>query len=310
MGRIVCIANQKGGVGKTTTAINLAASLAMLGHRSLLVDLDPQANATSGLGLHEHELEKSTYDLLMAEASADDVIADTCQDGLRILPAQRDLVGAEVELVQALAREQRLKDALEPIRDRFDIIIVDCPPSLGLLTINGLSAADGFLVPLQAEYYALEGLSALMDTVSLIRARLNPELKLDGIVLTMFDTRNSLCHQVAEEVRRHFNDGVFNTVIPRNVRLSESPSHGIPVAHYDPSSRGAEAYLALAREMMPAANDAAATETIEKEVVDHGEETPSPRQGLGGADHAGEIDHGADIEHTDRNDCADRSNIA
>ncbi len=251
MGRVVCIANQKGGVGKTTTAINLAASIAICGHKALLIDLDPQANATSGLGVRDTDDGPSTYDLLMGEKSAEDIVRPTTQERLDILPAQRDLVGAEVELVQALAREHRLKEALAPIRNRYDIILVDCPPSLGLLTINGLTAADGVLVPLQCEYYALEGLSALMETVRLIRERLNPDLAIEGILLTMFDTRNSLSHQVAAEVREHFADDVFETTIPRNVRLSESPSHGIPVAHYDATSKGAQAYLDLANELLP-----------------------------------------------------------
>ncbi len=252
MGRVVCIANQKGGVGKTTTAINLSASLAIAGHRVLLVDLDPQANATSGLGVRDLEDRPSTYDLLMGEQSAQEIVAPTTQDGLEILPAQRDLVGAEVELVQALAREHRLAESLAPIRDLYDIILVDCPPSLGLLTINGLTAADGVLIPLQCEYYALEGLSALMDTIRLIRERLNPKLAIEGILMTMFDTRNSLSHQVAEEVRQHFSGDVCETVIPRNVRLSESPSHGVPVVQYDPTSKGAQAYLDLANELLPA----------------------------------------------------------
>jgi chromosome partitioning protein len=251
LGRVVCIANQKGGVGKTTTAINLSASLAISGRRALLIDLDPQANATSGLGVRDIENRASTYDLLMGESSVEDVVASTSQEGLDILPAQRDLVGAEVELVQTLAREHRLTEAIAPIRERYDIILIDCPPSLGLLTINGLTAANSVLIPLQCEYYALEGLSALMDTVRLIRERLNSALEIEGILLTMFDTRNSLSHQVAEEVRQHFGDDVFQTMIPRNVRLSESPSHGVPVAQYDATSRGAQAYLDLAEELMP-----------------------------------------------------------
>lgn len=266
---MICIANQKGGVGKTTTAINLSASLAIGGRRVLLVDLDPQANATSGLGVRETEDQPSTYDLLMGEMPASEIIAQTCQPGLDILPAQRDLVGAEVELVQTIAREQRLADGLLPVRDQYDAIIIDCPPSLGLLTINGLTAADGVLIPLQCEYYALEGLSALMETFRLIRERLNPDLHIEGILLTMFDTRNSLSHQVAEEVRQHFPNDVFTTVIPRNVRLSESPSHGVPVAHYDATSKGAQAYLDLAEELMPRDNGFfAANESPEEETSD------------------------------------------
>ena len=283
MSRVVCIANQKGGVGKTTTAINLSASLAIAGRRVLLVDLDPQANATSGLGVRDLDDRPSTYDLLMGERPASEVITQTCQAGLDILPAQRDLVGAEVELVQTIAREQRLADGLLPVRDQYDIVIVDCPPSLGLLTINGLTAADGVLIPLQCEYYALEGLSALMETFRLIRERLNPALAIEGILLTMFDTRNSLSHQVAEEVRQHFPNDVFTTVIPRNVRLSESPSYGVPVAHYDSTSKGAQAYLDLAEELMPRDLDDAGDEPTREETED-GSATQSSGARPGGLD--------------------------
>ena len=255
MGRIICVANQKGGVGKTTTAVNLATSLALQGKRVLLVDLDPQGNASSGLGLREIE-GPTTYDLLLGERQASETKVATQVESLDLIPASRDLVGAEVELVSAEQREFRLAEALAPVREEFDFILIDCPPSLGLLTLNGLTAADAVVIPLQCEYYALEGLSALLDTVELIRASLNQGLAIDGIVLTMFDTRNSLSHQVSDEVRRHFPDRVFKTVIPRNVRLSESPSHGMPAALYDPASKGAQAYLDLARELLGAGAEA------------------------------------------------------
>jgi chromosome partitioning protein len=288
VGQIVCIANQKGGVGKTTTAVNLAASVAIAGYRVLLVDLDSQASATSGLGTRDTAERPSTYDLLMAERRAEDIIIDTPQERLSLMPAQRDLVGAEVELVSVLAREHRLAEGLASVLDRYDMIFVDCPPSLGLLTINGLTAADGVIIPLQCEYYALEGLSALMDTISLIRERLNPSLELAGIVLTMFDTRNSLSHQVAAEVRSHFPNQVYETLIPRNVRLSESPSHGVPVALYDATSKGACAYIDLAEEVMKALRPAEQTEPAagEKEEVRDGDAPQGAGAGPGGSDSA------------------------
>ena len=250
MGRVLCIANQKGGVGKTTTAVNLAATLSAAEKRTLLIDMDPQASATSGLGARSLGDRPTTYDIIMGERPAREVIVPSQLERLHLLPAHRDLVGAEVELVSVLAREFRLRDALKAVREEYDFILIDCPPSLGLLTVNGLTAADGVLIPLQCEYYALEGLSALMETVNLIRERLNQGLAIQGILLTMFDTRNSLSHQVSEEVRRHFPDRVYRTVIPRNVRISEAPSHGLPVMLYDPTSRGAQAYMDLAREVI------------------------------------------------------------
>lgn len=250
MGRVLCIANQKGGVGKTTTAVNLAATLAAANKRTLLIDIDPQGSATSGLGARDLSARPTTYDIIMGERSVRDAIIPSQLELLQLVPAHRDLVGAEVELVSVLAREFRLREALQAVRLEYDFILIDCPPSLGLLTVNGLTAADGVLIPLQCEYYAMEGLSALLDTVNLIRERLNQTLVVHGIVLTMFDTRNSLSHQVSDEVRRHFPDRVYRTVIPRNVRLSESPSHGLPVLLYDPTSKGAQAYTDLAREMI------------------------------------------------------------
>jgi chromosome partitioning protein len=212
--------------------------------------MDPQGSASSGLGARNLGDQPTSYDVLMAERPAAEAIMPSQVEHLHLLPAHRDLVGAEVELVSALAREFRLADALKPLRERYEFLIIDCPPSLGLLTVNGLTAADSVLIPLQCEYYALEGLSALMDTVALIGERLKPTLAIEGIVLTMFDTRNSLSHQVADEVRSHFPDRVYRTVIPRNVRISESPSHGMPVTIYDPASKGAQAYFDLAREII------------------------------------------------------------
>jgi chromosome partitioning protein len=250
VGRVLAVANQKGGVGKTTTAVNLSAGLALAGQRTLLIDLDPQSSATSGLGLHPQDVDGSVYHLLIGERSPEDVIRSTQIANLSLIPASRDLIGAEIELVPLPRREYRLQEALASVRRQFDFVIIDCPPSLGLLTVNALSAADAVLIPLQCEYYALEGLSALLDTIGFIRQGLNTTLDIEGLLLTMFDTRNSLAHQVVNEVRQHFPEQVFNAVIPRNVRLSECPSYGIPAMVYDAGSRGAKAYAALTQELV------------------------------------------------------------
>ncbi len=250
MGRIICISNQKGGVGKTTTAINLAASLAAAERKTLLVDLDPQGNAGSGLGVDKSQLTGSVYDALINGVPVAELLQPTELRYLEVVPATADLTGAEVELVGLEDRELRLKWALEPMKRKYDYILIDCPPSLGLLTLNALAAAESVLIPLQTEYYAMEGLAQLMSTVELVQQRLNPKLGVEGIVFTMFDPRANISHQVTEEVRRVFPQLVYSTVVPRNVRLAESPSFGKPVLLYDIRSKGCEAYLALARELL------------------------------------------------------------
>ena len=247
MGKILAVVNQKGGVGKTTTAVNLTAALHDLGLKVLLCDFDPQANATSGMGLDKRKIKYSVYDVTINEVPADQAVIST-QYG-DVLPASSDLAGAAVELIAAPHRELQLEKALHKVRDQYDVILIDCPPSLELLTLNALCAADGILVPVQCEYYALEGLSDLMSTLRMVKKRLNPRLEIFGVALTMFDGRTNFSAQVAQEVRRHFPGKVFASVVPRNIRLAEAPSHGVPVSAYDRSSRGAQAYKAMAEEM-------------------------------------------------------------
>jgi chromosome partitioning protein len=250
MGRVIAIANQKGGVGKTTTAINLSASLAAGGSRVLLIDTDPQGNSTSGVGFNKNEEKNCIYNVLIDDLPVTEVIRNSKWPNLFVVPATIQLAGAEIELVDMAEREGRMKKALEPIRNEYDFIIIDCPPSLGLLTLNALTAADGILIPIQCEYYALEGLGQLMNTIALVRKHLNKQLRIEGVLLTMYDSRTNLSEQVAEEVRKYFKQYVFNTVIPRNVRLSEAPSYGKHILEYDPRSKGAELHLDLAREVM------------------------------------------------------------
>ncbi|MCG1021111.1 MULTISPECIES: ParA family protein [Sutcliffiella] len=250
MGRIIAIANQKGGVGKTTTSVNLGACLAYIGKKVLLVDVDPQGNATSGVGIEKAEVNQCIYDILVEDVEAKKAILPTKVENLSIIPATIQLAGAEIELVPTISREVRLKRALDDVKHLFDYIIIDCPPSLGLLTINALTASDAVVIPVQCEYYALEGLSQLLNTVRLVQKHLNKELMIDGVLLTMLDARTNLGIQVIEEVKKYFQDKVYRTIIPRNVRLSEAPSHGEPIIIYDPKSRGAEVYLDLAKEVV------------------------------------------------------------
>ncbi len=249
MGKIVSIANQKGGVGKTTTTVNLSTILAKKGKKVLLIDADPQGNATSGLGI-EKEVEFSTYDILVNDTEIKDAIQKTMIKNLILCPSNMNLAGAEVELVSMMSREQRLKEKLEEVKDVFDYIFIDCPPSLGLITLNAFTASDSVLIPVQCEYFALEGLGQLLNTVNLVRKHLNKTITIEGALLTMYDIRTNLSNQVVKEVKKYFNDKVYKTVIPRNVRLSEAPSYGMPITEYDPRSKGAKAYTKFAKEFL------------------------------------------------------------
>jgi chromosome partitioning protein len=246
---VIAIANQKGGVGKTTTSVNLGASLAELGLRVLVVDLDPQGNASTGLGINPRDVDSSIYDVIMNDTPALDAVEPTSLKNLFVIPATLDLAGAEIELVPAFSRELKLKRALDLVRSEYDVVLIDCPPSLGLLTVNGLAAADDVIVPIQCEYYALEGLGQLLRNVALVRSSLNPQLDVRGIILTMYDSRTRLAEQVEREVREHFGTKVYKTVVPRTVRLAEAPSFGQPIIVFDSTSRGAKAYRKLAKEV-------------------------------------------------------------
>lgn len=258
MGKVLAIANQKGGVGKTTTSVNLAASLTVTRKKVLLIDLDPQGNATMGSGINKSELELSVYDLLTEQANIHEVLQSAADSDYDLLPANGDLVAAEVSLLEAENRETRLREIVQSVRDQYDFIVIDCPPSLNMLTINALVAADGVVIPMQCEYYALEGLSALMDTIRVIQDRINPDLKIEGILRTMYDPRNKLTSEVNGQLFNYFGDAVYRTVVPRNVRLAEAPSFGKPVIKYDRQSRGAIAYLALAGELLRRSEQATA----------------------------------------------------
>lgn len=251
MGKIIAVANQKGGVGKTTTSVNLSSLLAKKGKKVVLLDADPQGNATSGLGVDKN-VEKSLYDVLVNEEPVENTLQDTIEKNLKICPSNVNLAGAEVELVSQMSREHRLKEQLDQIKDKYDYIFIDCPPSLGLITLNSFTAADSVLIPVQCEYYALEGLGQLINTINLVKKHLNKSLEIEGAVLTMYDIRTNLSNQVVKEVKKYFDDKVYKTVIPRNVRVSEAPSFGMPITTYDPKSKGARSYEKLAKEFLKA----------------------------------------------------------
>ncbi len=250
MAKVISIANQKGGVGKTTTAVNVAASMAATKRRVLLIDLDPQGNATMGSGVDKYDVENTCYELLIDDVPVEDVIITETTGKYHLIAGNADVTAAEIKLMEVFARELRLRKALESIQDKYDYIFIDCPPSLNQLTVNALAASDSVLVPMQCEYYALEGVTALMDTIEKLASVVNPELKIEGVLRTMYDPRNRLANDVSEQLKRHFGDQVYRTVIPRNVRLAEAPSHGVPSMYYDKSSTGAKAYLALAGEIL------------------------------------------------------------
>jgi chromosome partitioning protein len=265
MGKVIAIANQKGGVGKTTTAINLAASLAVLEHRVLLIDADPQANATSGVGFDVRNVKTSIYECVVDDVDPKSIILNTNTPNFDLLPSHIDLVGAEIEMLNLPNRERVLKQVIDKVSNEYDFILIDCSPSLGLITVNALTAANSVIIPVQCEYFALEGLGKLLNTIKIIQNRLNPELQIEGFLLTMFDSRLNLSNQVYDEVKRHFQEMVFETVITRNIRLSEAPSYGVPAIEYDVSSKGAQSYLALARELLQNNN---MTKIDHKEIVE------------------------------------------